>query len=149
MSTLRSLRAWSNPEWPSTPTYAALARFGVRRGGLVTVLVVAGHLAVTLPTGHYTSLALVVGALVASAFGYLAGAAIAFDDYAYAALAAAASAGVLAATWAAMRTFALDQGLVLALLAFAAFAPVALGTFGYTAAERATWRAEDRAAAPT
>jgi hypothetical protein len=143
MSVFQSLRAWSNPGWPSTPTYGALARFAVRRGGLVAALAVAGQFAVLLPGGHYTSLALVVGALVASGFGFLAGAAIAFDDHAYAALAAAATVGVLAATWAAMRAFALDQGLVVALLAFAAFAPVALGTLGYTAGERATWRAAD------
>ena len=143
MSSLRSLRAWTSPEWPSSPTYAAVARFGVRRGGLVTVLAIAGQFAVLGPGGFYTPLVLLVGALVAGGGGYLAGAAIAFDDHGRAAVAVTASAGVLLATGVAMRALDPTNELVVGLLAFAALAALALGVLGYTAAERALWQAED------
>ncbi|WP_323677713.1 hypothetical protein [Halorubellus sp. PRR65] len=145
MPVLESLRAWTNPELPSTPTYGALARFAVRRGALVAVIPVAGQFAVLLLGGDETPLALLVGAVVAAAVAYLAGIAVAFDDRGRAVVATAASAGVLLATWAAMRSLAPAPGrdLVVGLVAFAALAPLAAGIAGYTFAERATWRAED------
>jgi hypothetical protein len=143
MSALQSLRAWTNPDWPSTPTYGALARFGLRRGGLVTALGIAGQFAVLLPGGFYAPLALLVGAIVAGGVGYLAGAAIAFDDHGRAAVAATASAGVLLATGVTMRALDPIDDLVVGPLAFGALAPLALGVLGYTAAERALWQAED------
>lgn len=143
MSLLGSLRAWTNPEWPSTPTYGALARFGARRSGLVTVLAVAGQLAVLLPMGHYGVVAMIVGAVLAAAIGYFGGVAVAFGDHGRATFAAIVSAGVLAATGATMRALDPETDLVVGIVAFAAFAPLAVGVAGYTFAERAMWRAED------
>ena len=142
MSVLRSLRAWSNPEWPSTPTYAAVARFGVRRSAFVVPFVVA-QIAIQFPAGGYWMSAFLVGTVASFAPGYLAGAAVMFDDYGCAALAALATVGVLAGTGATMH--ALDPGndLAVGVLAFGAFGSLALGVFGYTAAERATWAAEN------
>lgn len=142
MSALQSLRAWTNPEWPSTPTYGALARFGVRRSTLVVPFVVA-QIAIQFPAGGYWMSAFLVGTLASFAPGYLAGAAIMFEDYGRAALAAIASVVVLAGTGATM--YALDPGndLVVGLLAFGSLAPLALGVLGYTAAERTTWETED------
>lgn len=87
--------------------------------------------------------AYLVGTVAAFAPGYLAGAAVMFEDYGRAALAALASAGVLLATGAAMRALDPTNDLALGLLAFAALGLLALGVLGYTAAERATWRGED------
>ncbi|WP_227134173.1 hypothetical protein [Halorubellus salinus] len=143
MSALQSLRAWSNPEWPSTPTYAAVARFAVRRGGLWVVLGLGCQLAILLSTGEYAVVVFVVGALVAAAVGYFAGVAVMFQDYGRAALAAAASAAILLATGAAMGALAPIDDLVVALVTFGAIGSLASGVGGYTAAERATWAAED------
>ncbi|NHN43407.1 hypothetical protein G9C85_17455 [Halorubellus sp. JP-L1] len=145
MAVLQSLRAWSNPEWPTTPTYAAVARFGVRRVALVTVLGVGGQFAILLPAGFYAMAAFFAGAHFALATGYFGGAAVMFRDYGRAALAAAATATILLGTGAAMHALRHgdDQSLLVALVAFTAIGSLATGVAGYTAAERATWAAED------
>lgn len=145
MDTLRSLRRWANPEVPSSTSYAALARYGLRRSvpGAVPVLVV--QLALFLSTGAYAFAAFLVGVAVAAAFGYVGGVAVALDDRGRAALAGVASAGVLLATGAAMRAFGSTsaQDLVVGMTCFGVVAPLAIGVGGYTFAERATWRTTD------
>jgi hypothetical protein len=145
MGSLRSLWRWADPDVPSSTSYAALARYGVRRSAPVAVLATAGHLAYLLPSGNYTLAAFLVGAVAAAALGYLGGVAVALDDRGRAVLAGVASAGVLLATGAAMHVLGPShvQDLVVGLVAFAALAPLAVGVAGYTAAERATWRATE------
>jgi hypothetical protein len=107
--------------------------------------VLVGQIVLFVPAGASAFAAFLVGVVVAGAFGYLGGVAVAFDDPGRAALAGAASVGVLLAAGAGMRAFgpANVQDLVVGMVCFAAFAPIAIGVGGYTFAERATWRAAD------
>lgn len=145
MDTVRSLRRWANPEVPSSTSYAALARYGLRRTMPIAVPALAIQLALFLSMGFYTVAAFLVGVIAAGAIGYFGGVAVALDDRGRAALAGVASAGVLLATGAAMRAFgsASAQDLVVGMTCFGAVAPLAIGVGGYTFAERATWQAED------
>jgi hypothetical protein len=145
MDALRSLRRWANPEVPSSTSYAALARYGLRRTVPVAVPVLVCQIVLLVPAGASAFAAFLVGTVVAGAFGYVGGVAVAFDDRGRAALAGVASVGVLLGAGAGMRAFgpAHVRDLVVGMVCFAAVVPLAIGVGGYTFAERATWRATD------
>jgi len=140
MRAFDSLAAWTNPERPSTRSYAAIARYAARSRGLVVLALVGVPLAVQLASGQYAVAALVVGSLVAFAAALFAGVAVAFDDAAVAVVATAGAAGVLAATAGVVRALGLDDGQLLGIVLALVVVPgtLAVGAAGYTVADRAS-----------
>lgn len=137
MRTLDSFVSWTNPDPPSTPSYAAIARHVARRG-LATLPFAGIVVAIQFAGGQYAIAALVVGTLLACAVAVVAGAAVAFDDAAVAVVATAGTAVAVVATAMAARLLGLGDGQMLGIFLALIVVPgtLAAGTGGYTVAER-------------
>lgn len=139
MRAFDSLRAWTNPERPSTPSYAAIARYAARSRGLAVLGLACVPLTVFLATGQYAVAALVVGSNVAFAVAVFAGVAVAFDDALVAVVATVGTVAVLAATAGVAGTLGFGYGRVLGIVLALVVVPgtLAVGVAGYTVADRA------------
>lgn len=137
MQSLDAISSWADPDPPTTPSYRAVGRYGVRRGLPIALAVVGVQLAYWVAVGDYAFASFLVGATVASAVAFVAGVAAAFEDAWVAVAATAGSVGVLAATATAMRAFAPGADVQIVVLLLGGFAVLLVGAGGYSTGETA------------